>query len=160
MLCRQKNVVNAGRNNMLIRLFFDAGRSWQSLYFSDVSEQQANKIRSAFRFSSLPQCWRNVVVSEKDDILEVKADFRYRVSFDCLKGKGENIDAWRERAREMNTGIVKLSKQQMVNEMLANEACAKMDCCAQYLKSGKCKNPFVVENLGQVLLPHLYSRVK
>lgn len=145
---------------MLVRIYFDAGRSWQSLYFSDISEEQAEKIKSAFRFNSAPQCWRNVIVSEKDNMLEVRADFRYRVRFDCLKGKGENRDAWRERARVMNAGIVKLSKQQMVNEMLANEACAKMDCCAQYFKSGKCKNPFVVENLGRVLLPHLYSHVK
>ena len=142
---------------MLVRIYFDAGPSWTSLYFSDVSEEQAEKIKSAFRFNSAPQCWRNVIVSEKDNVLEVRADFRYRVRFDCLKKSGDNRDAWREKALEMNKGIIAYSKEQMVNVMLQNEARAKLECCVQNFRDGKCKNPFVVQNLGCVLLPHLYK---
>jgi len=145
---------------MLVRLFFDAGRSWTSLYFSDISEEQAEKIKSAFRFNSAPQCWRDVIVSEKDNMLEVRADFRYRVRFDCLKKTGDNRDAWRERVCKMNKGIVAYSKEQMVNVMLQNEARAKLECCVHNFRDGKCKNPFVVENLGHVLLPKLYPNAK
>ena len=145
---------------MLVRLFFDAGSSWKSLYFSDVPEQQVNKIKSAFASGTAPCCWHSVTVPEQDDMLEIRADFHWNVRFDCLEASDNNEDAWCKKAFEMNKEIIHRPRKQMLKDMLENEARAKMDCCVENFKSGKCKNPFVVENLGHVLLPKLYPNAK
>jgi len=153
-------VVNAGYNNMLVRLFFDAGRTWKSLYFSDVSEQQVNKIKSAFASGTAPCCWHSVAVSENNNVLEIRVDFRRHVHFDCLDGADAWEEGWVRKAREMNKGLIKCPKSHVLDVMLNNEARARSGCCVENFKSGKCKNPFVVENLGCVLLPKLYPNAK
>lgn len=145
---------------MLVRLFFDAGCSWSSLYFYDVPAETVKRIKYLFKLSTLPRCWKEVVISEKDNVFEINVDFSTYVRFDCLKKSDDNRVVWRDRARQMNRDITAKTREGVIKEAQENIKYAKAQSCAQNFKTGKCSNPFVVENLGRVLLPHLYPNVK
>lgn len=118
---------------MIVRLFFDAGKSWKSWYFLDIPQEKVDVIKKAFSAKSAA-CWSYSVLDQKD-MLEIKA---YFTSGACL---GSVLIPGACQSQQWN----KFSAE---NKKSACEAC---------FMAGKCKNPFVIKNLGQVLLPDLYN---
>ena len=125
---------------MIVRVLFDAGHSWKSWYFLDVSRSEVEKMTEELRVDR-GACWC-FCTSWRDNIFEIRARFDMFVHFRCVDvpGFADNV----QRQKALNNA----------------EFAHKVDSCALRFMSGRCKNPFVVKNLGQVLLPNLYGKEK
>ena len=141
---------------MLIRLFFDAGHSWNSLYFFDVSRETVDKIKDAFKQDVSSCCWQGVTLSDDEKILEITVNFCHNVQFNCIENLGKIEKQWYESAFRINQSAVSMSYEDRQNAIKDRMLDSKIRSCLQNLKMGKCKNNFVVNNVGRFLLPRLY----
>ena len=141
---------------MLVKLYFDAGHSWNSLYFFDVSREMANKIKEAFNQDTSLCCWKNVTLSEDGKILEIKVNFCHNVKFDCVENLGKIEKQWYESAFRINQSAVSMSYEDRQNAIKDRMLDSKIKSCLQNFKMGNCKNKFVVNSVGRCLLPKLY----
>ena len=145
---------------MLVKLYFDAGHSWNSLYFFDVSREMANKIKEAFNQDTSLCCWKNVTLSENGKILEIKVNFCHDVQFDCVENLGKIEKQWYESAFRINQSAVSMSYEDRQNAIKDRMFDYKIKSCLQNLKMGNCKNKFVVNSVGRCLWPKLYLDAK
>lgn len=145
---------------MLVKLYFDAGRSWNSLYFFDVSREMANKIKEAFNQDTSLCCWKNVTLSENGKILEITVNFCCNVQFSCVENTDVVAKQWHESAFRMNRSFISMSYEDNVRAIKNSVLESKIKCCMQNFKMGNCKNKFVVNRVGRCLLPKLYLDAK
>lgn len=145
---------------MLIRLFFDAGYSWNSLYFFDVSRETVDKIKYAFKQDVSSCCWQGVTLSDDEKILEITVNFCCNVQFSCVENLGKIEKQWYESAFHINQSAVSMSYEDRQNAIKDRMFDSKIKSCLQNLKMGNCKNKFVVNNVGRLLLPRLYLDAK
>ena len=145
---------------MLIRLFFDAGHSWNFLYFFDVSRETVDKIKDAFKQDVSSCCWQGVTFSDDEKILEITVNFCCNVQFSCVENTDVVTKQWHESAFRMNRSFISMSYEDNVRAIKNSVLESKIKCCMQNFKMGNCKNKFVVNNVGRCLLPKLYLDAK
>lgn len=145
---------------MLVKLYFDAGHSWNSLYFFDVSRETVDKIKEAFNQDMSLCCWKNVTLSENGKILEITVNFCHDVQFNCVENLGKIEKQWYESAFRISQSAVSMSYEDRQNAIKDRMFDSKIRSCLQNLKMGNCKNKFVVNSVGRCLLPKLYLDAK
>ena len=145
---------------MLVKLYFDAGHSWNSLYFFDVSREMTDKIKEAFNQDTSLCCWKNVTLSENGKILEITVNFCHDVQFNCVENLGKIEKQWYESAFRISQSAVSMSYEDRQNAIKDRMLDSKIKSCLQNLKMGNCKNKFVVNSVGRCLLPKLYLGAK